>query len=86
MTVLCLIPPTPAFKEGSLYECEPIPGGMVVYDNEGFAFVCYAREFQKQFQVLGRKQIIQSIRRLTIWMRKSCASCPAIIQESQFLC
>ena len=35
MTALCLLPPTPAFKEGSLYECEPIPGGMVVYDNEG---------------------------------------------------
>ena len=55
MTALCLIPPTPAFKEGSLYECEPIPGGMVVYDNEGFAFVCDMRDFQKQFQVLGRK-------------------------------
>ena len=54
MTALCLIPPTPAFKESSLYECEPIPGGMVVYDNEGFAFVCDARVFQKQFQVLGR--------------------------------
>jgi len=24
MTALCLIPPTPAFKEGSLYECEPM--------------------------------------------------------------
>ena len=67
MTALCLLPPTPAFKEGSLYECEPIPGGMVVYDSEGFAFVCDAREFRRQFQVLGRKQIIQSIRRLTIW-------------------
>lgn len=54
MTALCLIPPTPAFKEGSLYECEPIPGGMVVYDSEGFAFVCDMRDFQKQFQVLGR--------------------------------
>jgi ABC-type glycerol-3-phosphate transport system permease component len=43
-----------AFKESSLYECEPIPGGMVVYDNEGFAFVCDARVFQKPFQVLGR--------------------------------
>ena len=52
MTALCLLPPTPAFKEGSLYECEPIPGGMVVYDNEG---VCDMRNFQKQFQVLGRK-------------------------------
>ena len=54
MTALCLLPPTPAFKEGSLYECEPIPGGMVVYDSEGFAFVCDMRDFQKQFQVLGR--------------------------------
>jgi len=40
MTALCLLPPTPTFKEGSLYECEPIPGGMVVYDSEGFAYVC----------------------------------------------
>lgn len=40
MTALCLLPHTPAFKEGSLYEREPIPGGMVVYDNEGFAYVC----------------------------------------------
>ena len=55
MTARCLLPPTPAFKEGSLYECEPIPGGMVVYDSEGFAFVCDMRDFQKQFQVRGRK-------------------------------
>ena len=55
MTALCLIPPTPAFKEGSLYECEPIPGGMVFYDNEGFAFVCDIGDFRRQFQVLGRK-------------------------------
>ena len=54
MTALCLIPPTPTFKEGSLYECEPIPGGMVVYDNEGFAFVCDIGDFRRQFQVLGR--------------------------------
>ena len=55
MTTLCRLPPTPAFKEGSLYECEPIPGGMVVYDNEGSAFVCDMRDFQKQFQVLGKR-------------------------------
>ena len=55
MTALCLLPPTPAFKEGSLYERETILGGMVVYDNEGFAYVCDMRDFQKQFQALGRK-------------------------------
>ena len=54
MTALCPIPPTPTFKEGSLYEFEPIPSGMVVYDNEGFAFVCDMRDLQRQFQVLGR--------------------------------
>ena len=51
MTALCLLPPTPAFKEGSLYECEPIPGGMVVYDNEG---VCVTQgSFRSSFRCWG---------------------------------
>ena len=55
MTALCLIPPTPAFKEGSLYECEPVPGGMAVYDNEGIAVVCDMRDFRRQSQVFGKR-------------------------------
>ena len=55
MAALCPIPPTPVFKEDSLCECEPIPGCMVDYDNEEFAFACDSKEFRKQFQVLMRR-------------------------------
>ena len=53
MTALCLLPPTPAFKEGSLYECEPIPGGMVVYIMRDLRLCVMRGNFRSSFRCWG---------------------------------
>jgi len=51
MTCLCLTPPTPGFLLHRFYTCEPIPGGMVVYDS--FAWAGDMMTFREYFEMTG---------------------------------
>ena len=51
MTARCIIPPTPAFKVGSLYFVETVPGGFVAYDRYGFSWAADTMTFREYFKI-----------------------------------
>lgn len=53
MTCRCLTPPTPGFLLHRFYTCEPIPGGMVVYDHDSFAWAGDMMTFREYFEMTG---------------------------------
>ena len=53
MACRCIKPPTPAFQQHHHYRCEPIVGGMVVYDEGGLAWAGDVMTFGEHFEMTG---------------------------------
>lgn len=51
-----LSPPTPGFRKGFCYRCEPIPGSMVVYDEGGLAWAGDMLTFREYFEITAINQ------------------------------